>query len=343
MRLESPWALLLLVFLPIFLETELFQKFFGRIFRRPPKTTDQISLSLPISSAELPLSRKATLRTSLLSTLKATAFILLVLALARPQTGTHFVETEASGRDIMLTLDLSGSMNALDFSIDGQRVNRLMALQDVVGKFIKERSGDRIGLVVFGENAFTQCPLTLDHNTLLTYLNDLRIGMAGQATAIGEAIAVSLKRLKDIESDSKVIILVTDGKSNAGSITPKDAAELSKKMNVKIHTIGIGGAGMAPFPTQTFFGTQTIGSRNLEFDEAALKEISALTGGKYYFADDTTQLKNIYKEIDTLEERKEKTHEFVEYEEQFLKFTKTGLMILVGYLLLQSTVFLKIP
>ena len=282
-------------------------------------------------------------RRSILNTLTSIYFVLIVIALARPQTGSEFTEIEASGRDIMLALDISGSMQAMDFFLNKQRVDRITALKKVVKQFIEGRSGDRIGLVVFADNAFTQCPLTLDHNILNSFVDKTEIGMAGQATAIGDALAIAIKRLTSIKSDSKVIVLVSDGKSNAGSLDPMEAAKIAKDLKIKIHTIGIGEDGPAPFPTKDPFGNIRLVSRNLEFDERTLRNIASQTGGEYFNAKDTDKLAAICRQIDALEKRNEKVFQYVEYEEHFLFFILIALVLFVIAEILKATILRVIP
>ena len=335
---DSPLFFFLLLFLPIFWD------------RKPSDKTSPITLSsddlLFSARTDLracPVSWRVIYRRPILNLLRCLAFCFLVIGLSRPQTGNSYTEIEASGRDIMLSLDISGSMLAMDFFIDNQRVDRLSALKEVVGQFIDGRKNDRMGLVVFSESVFTQCPLTLDHQVLKDYLNAIQVGMAGKATAIGDGITVALKRLKDIEGESKVIVLVSDGKSNAGSVDPLEAAKLAAKLGIKIHVVGIGSEGYAPMPTNTIFGGIRLVNTKLDFDEVTLKEIAKLTGGEYFNAKDTAGLVAVYKSIDRLEERSEQSFQYVEYEEQFLPFLLIGLMCLITFEVLSFTIFRVIP
>ena len=334
MRFDSPLFLLFLLLIPILIKS--------RSTINTPKPQG-LSFSSRTDIRGLPKSLRNRLKQPILGFCFLAAYCLFVIALARPQTGSSYTETESSGRDIMLALDISGSMQALDFFIDSQRVDRLNALKYVVNKFVDGRAGDRMGLVVFADQAFTQCPLTLDHNVLKEYLKATQIGMAGQATAIGDALAIATKRIKDIEAESKVIVLVSDGKNNAGSVDPLEAAKIAATHKIKIHTIGIGSQGYAPFPVQTVFGSVRLVQRNLEFDEQTLKEIARLTGGQYFNAKDLSGLENIYKAIDSLEKREEQTFQYVEYEEHFLPVLLLGLVFLVLYEILAATIFQTIP
>ncbi len=176
------------------------------------------------------------------------------MAIARPQSGRKTTEIISEGVDIMLVVDTSGSMQALDFTLDGERVNRLRAVKNVVADFVRGRQNDRLGMIVFAKEAYTQCPLTLDHGVLLSFLDKVSIGIAGDGTAVGTAIGVAVKRLKDVEAKSRVIILLTDGRNNTGRISPDKAAELAAKYGIKVYTIGAGTKGKAPFLVRTFLG-----------------------------------------------------------------------------------------
>ena len=202
--------------------------------------------------------------------LRAGCLILLVLAAARPQLYNVSREIRSPGVDIVLCLDTSGSMQALDFKLDGKPVSRLTAVKKVVSEFIKKREMDRIGLVVFGEEAFTQSPLTVDKGLLLGLVEKMEVGMAGDRTDIGSAIAIGGKRLKDLKAKSKILILLTDGVHNAGNLTPEQAAEAVRTLGIKIYAIGVGGKGPAPFRIKTPFGTRIIQQR-VELDEKSLK------------------------------------------------------------------------
>lgn len=348
MRFETPLAFLFLVFLPLVLEPgqrRAFLLYFG-LDALLLKRSLRFSSPLPITELEKE-ARNASFRVRrgelILSLFRAASFIALIIALARPQLGTSYREVESSGRDIILTLDLSGSMRALDFFIDKKRVDRLTALKAVVNDFIEKRKGDRMGLIVFAEQVFTQCPLTSDHAALKQFLFSLEIGMAGESTAIGDAIAVSLKRISTIKSDSKVIILVTDGASNAGNLQPLEAAQMAKKLGVKIYTIGIGGNELAPFPMKDMFGITRLVEQKLDFDEKTLQEIARVTDGRYFNAKDTSQLQEIYGEIDKLEERVEKRHEYMEYEERYLPWTIAALLLFTVAEILAHSWLLRTP
>lgn len=274
--------------------------------------------------------------------LRCLSLTMLIIALARPQSGTKASEVLTEGIDIMLCLDTSGSMQALDFKWKNERHNRLEVVKKVVSDFIKGRTNDRIGMVVFGEEAFTQCPLTLDYGVLLNFLEQVEIGMAGDSTAVGSALATCVNRLKERKSKSKVIILLTDGRNNAGSINPQTAAEIAKTFDIKVYTVGVGTEGEVPFLVDTIFGKKYMYQR-VDLDEETLKEIAAITGGSYFKATNTETLEEIYKKIDQLEKTKVEVKEYMEYEELFGWFLLAGLLCILLEVILRNTRFRKIP
>jgi Ca-activated chloride channel family protein len=274
--------------------------------------------------------------------LRCLAVSLFVLAFARPQSGIKSTEITTEGIDIMLCLDTSGSMQALDFKTEGKKGTRLQAVKKVVNNFIRGRKNDRIGMVVFGQEAFTQCPLTLDYGVLLSLLDSVKIGMAGDSTAIGSALGICVKRLKDLKSKSKVIILLTDGRNNSGTLGPATAAEVAKAYNIKTYTIGVGSEGEAPFLVDSFFGKQYV-YQKVDLDEKTLKEIARVTDGKYFRATNTKALEKIYQQIDEMEKTEVKIKEYMEYEELFMYFLIPGLCFLLLEVLLANTRLRKIP
>ncbi|MBT5469223.1 MAG: VWA domain-containing protein [Nitrospina sp.] len=274
--------------------------------------------------------------------LRLLAVSLIVLALARPQEGQKSTEILSVGVDIMLALDTSGSMQALDFIKDEKRDTRLAMVKDVVSQFIENRPNDRMGMVVFGSEAYTQCPLTLDQGILQSFLSKLDIGMAGDSTAIGSAIGIAVKRLKDLESDSKLIILLTDGRNNAGNLPPLQAAQTAKAFGIKIHTIAVGTDGKAPFLVNSIFGQRYV-YQEVDIDEETLKEISEITGGQYFRATDLESLKAIYKQIDEMEKSEVKVIDHAEYTELFHYFLIPGLLLLVLEVVLSNTFMRRIP
>jgi Ca-activated chloride channel homolog len=329
-RFEDPWFLLFgLLLVPIFLRY------------RKRRGTASVRFSSVSPFHKVYASRRASTR-HILIVLRAVAIVMLVLALARPQAGEKETEIRTEGVDIMLCLDTSGSMQALDFQLDGKRVDRLAVVKKVVRDFIEKRLDDRIGMVVFGDEAFTQCPLTMDYGVLLKFLNRLEIGMAGDSTAVGSALATCVKRLKDVPGKSKVVILLTDGRNNAGQISPITAAELAKTYHIKVYTIGVGVEGKSPFLVQTLFGKDYV-YQKVDLDETTLREIARITGGEYFRAMDTASLEQVYDQIDQMEKTEAKIKEYVEYEELFHLFAIPGLILLLAEFLLVCTRFRKIP
>lgn len=282
------------------------------------------------------------LKTRIPFMLRTVAFVLLALAAGRPQLYNVSHETLSPGVDIMLCLDTSGSMQALDFTLDNKPVSRLTAVKKVVSDFIAKRGHDRIGLVVFGEAAFTQAPLTMDKGLLLQLVNDLQIGMAGDRTAIGDALAVSAKRLKDLKAPSKILILLTDGRSNTGQLTPVQAAEAAAALGIKIYTIGVGGRGTAPFPVQTIFGQRLVNQR-VDLDEQTLKEVANIGGGKSFLASDTKGLVEIYRLIDQAEKREVKVKEFFHFKELYWWFLIPAIALILASLALEVTILRVVP
>ncbi len=329
-RFADPWLLLLLVLVPLMV-----------IYYLKKSGSGRIRFSSLAALKGVKQSKALGWRKGLL-VMRCLAVSLLVCALARPQAGNRTTEILTEGVDIMLCLDTSGSMNALDFTLDNKRVNRLQVVKKEVDEFIRGRQNDRIGMVVFAEEAFTQCPLTLDYGVLLSFLEKLEIGMAGDRTAIGSALAVCVKRLKDLKSKSKIIILLTDGRNNTGSITPATAADIARACTIKVYTIGVGTEGEAPFLVDSLFGKRYVYQR-VDLDEDTLKEIAQKTGGTYFRATNTEALKSIYRQIDAMEKTEAKIKEYMEYEELFAWFLLPGLCLLLLEIILANTRLRKIP
>lgn len=262
--------------------------------------------------------------------------ILITLILARPQSTDRWQNVSTEGIDIMLVIDISGSMLAQDFKPD-----RIEAAKNVATEFIAGRPYDRMGLVVFSGESFTQCPLTTDHATLINLLREIKSGMIEDGTAIGMGIATAVNRLKDSDSKSKVIILLTDGINNRGAIDPLTAADLATTFNIKVYTIGVGSIGNAPYPVQTPFGVQ-LRNMPVEIDEDILKDISSKTGGKYYRATDNTTLLKIYQEIDQLEKTKIDVMEFSRKIEEYMPLAIAAVIILLLETLLRYLVMKNI-
>jgi Ca-activated chloride channel family protein len=264
---------------------------------------------------------------------------LLTVAVARPQWGFTETDITTEGVDIVITLDVSGSMAAEDF----RPKNRLFVAKEVVRSFIEGRESDRIGLVVFSAESFTKCPLTLDYGILLRQLEDARLGTIRDGTAIGTALATSVNRLKVSKARSKVLILITDGVNNTGEIDPQTAAEIARAMKIKIYAVGVGRRGVAPFPVDDGFGGKRYVSMQVEIDEAGLQKISATTEGRYFRAEDPDSLKEIFRTIDRLEKTEIKAKSFTHYNELFGWFAWAALALLLLEAVLIHTRLRSLP
>lgn len=265
------------------------------------------------------------------------ALALIIIAIARPQSTLSWKNEKTEGIDIVLALDISSSMLARDFEPD-----RLEASKDLAIQFINGRINDRIGLVVFSGESFTQCPLTNDHNVLVNLFRDIKSGIIEDGTAIGMGLATAVNRLKDSKSPSMVIILLTDGVNNAGTIAPITAAELAQTYGIKVYTIGVGSEGQAPYPVNTPYGVQ-LRNMPVEIDEELLEDIAQSTGGKYYRATDNAKLKQIYEEIDQMEKIEMEVKEFSKKEEEFLIFVLIAAALLLTEIVLRNTLLRQIP
>ena len=281
---------------------------------------------------KLPKTWKAYLR-HLLFALKMVALALLIVAIARPQSSSTNSTSNIEGIDIVLAMDVSGSMLARDLKPD-----RLTAAKNVASDFVKGRPGDRMGLVIFSGESFTQVPLTTDHGVMLNMLAEMKNGLIEDGTAIGDGLATAISRLKDSEAISKVVILLTDGMNNAGSIDPYTAAEMAKLFGVRVYTTGVGSYGTAPYPVQTPFGTQ-LQQMKVEIDEKLLTTIANSTGGKYYRATSNQKLDEVYDEIDKLERSKIEVTEFRRLHEEFYPLVAWALALLLLEFLLRKTIF----
>lgn len=274
-----------------------------------------------------------------LTVLRVLAIALFVVAFARPRSGTEYQEITSEGVDIMLALDVSSSMQAEDF----KPANRLYVAKEEIKKFINRRVNDRIGLVVFARYSFTQCPLTTDYGVLLNFVDQVKFGLVEDGTAIGMAIANAVNRLRESESDSKIIVLLTDGDNNAGEIDPLTAANLAQALDIKVYAIGAGKPGNAMYPYQDpIFGKRYV-YQPTKIDEKTLKEIAKRTDGKYFRARSGDELEEIYTIIDEMEKTEVKVAAHVQYTELFHLFAYAGLILLVLELLLANTYFKKLP
>ncbi len=271
--------------------------------------------------------------------LRALAFILILIALARPERVTAEREYQTKGVDIVISLDLSGSMLAEDFKPE----NRLVVAKQEAIKFIRGRENDRIGLVVFARKAFTQCPLTLDYEVLTALLDQLQTGLIADGTAIGLGLAAAVNRLRDSDAKSKVIILISDGANNAGNIDPITAAELAKTFGIKVYTILIGKGGLVPFPVNDpLFGKRYV-QAEVEIDEEVMRRIADITYGRFFWARDPQSLAEIYETINKLETTEVKVKEYRSYEPLFWYFLLPALATLLIEIILSRTYLLKVP
>ena len=270
--------------------------------------------------------------------LRCAAFVLLVVALARPQDVEQNVRTNTEGIDIMLAIDVSGSMLARDF-----RPDRITAAKEVAGRFIADRYGDRLGLVVFAGEAFTQSPLTTDQSTLQTMLSRIRSGIIEDGTAIGNGLATAINRLRESDAKSKVIILLTDGVNNRGEIAPLMAADIAADMGIKVYTIGVGTRGKAPYPVVDMFGNMSFQPMDVEIDEKTLEGIAERTGGRYFRATDNDKLQSIYDEINQLEKSKVEVTDYTVYHERFLALLLAALGVLLLEFVFSNIILKRIP
>lgn len=273
----------------------------------------------------------------LLFVLRMLALALLIIALVRPQSSSSKKNVSVEGIDIVMALDISSSMLARDLKPD-----RLEAAKSVAQDFINGRPNDRVSLVVFSKETFTQVPLTTDHSVLSNIFKDIKSGILEDGTAIGDGLATAVNRLKESKAVSKVIILLTDGENNAGALDPKSAAEIAEMYGIRIYTIGVGSRGTAPYPVSTAFGTH-MQQIEVKIDEELLKEIAAMTDGRYFRATSNQKLEDIYDEIDKLEKSKIDVTEFTRKHEEFLLLALIALGLFVVEFLLRNTVFKTLP
>lgn len=269
--------------------------------------------------------------------LRSIGIAFLIVVLARPQAFGKETKRSVEGIDIILCLDTSGSMAAEDL-----KPNRIEAAKNVAIEFVKGRVSDRIGVVPFAAQSFTQCPLTTDYSILVNLIGDLRLGMVEDGTAIGMALATSINRLRESQAKSKVIILLTDGQNNRGEIDPVTAAQAAKALGVRIYTVGVGTRGYAPFPVQDIFGKH-YQQMPVDIDEDMLKQVASLTGGKYFRATDEKKLSEIYKEIDKLERTRVDVEEYRRVAELYNPWLWAALLCLSLEFLLSATVLRKLP
>lgn len=331
MTFAHPWILLLLLAVPAL----------GWLRRRLARDSAFLYSSTQLTQGVAFL--RPSFAAVTLRRLRWLALALLVVALARPQRPEGEARVTASGIDIVIALDLSMSMAAEDFELQGRRANRVAAAKDVIERFIARRPNDRIGLVAFAGNAYVAAPLTLDHQFLLQSLGRLRLGLIEDGTAIGSGLSAALNRLRDVPARSRVVILMTDGQNNAGKVTPELAAEAARALDVKVYTIGVGTRGVAPMPQVDAFGRTRYVQVEVDIDEATLQRIAETTGGRYFRATDSRSLREIYAEIDRLEKSEVEARQYVQFEELFGWFAVPGLVLLLMEFVLGHTVWRKLP
>jgi Ca-activated chloride channel family protein len=334
MNLHDPWWLLCLLLIPAFL---VYLWFRGK-GRKIPVRFPTLVLFKTIGGGFAARWR------FLPTALRWAALVLIIVALARPQKISQEKEVHTEGIDIMLALDISSSMLAEDF----KPKNRIEAAKLVASEFIKERSSDQIGLVVFAGQSFTQCPLTLDYNLLLQLLDRVKIelvtgGVIEDGTAIGMAIANGVNRLRNSKAKSRVLILLTDGQNNRGEIDPLTAASAAKALGIRVYTIGVGTEGYAPYPMRDPWGNIVYQQMKVDIDEELLRKIADQTGGKYFRATDAQALRNVYQEIDRLEKSKIRVHQFRQREELFGKYLFAAFLLLLAEALLTATRLRTMP
>lgn len=330
MQWHDPWLLLLLLAIPFLLR--------ARRSQQPP------ALHYPALDAVRAVGPGRRVRWRwLLPAMRAAGLVLLVVALARPQLGKAATQIYTEGIDIMLAVDVSGSMLSEDFSLDGKRASRLDAVKAVVRTFLDNRPGDRVGLVLFAARPYTQAPLTLDHGWLLNNLERAHIGMIEDGTAVGSALATAVNRLEASDAKGKIIILLTDGQSNTGKVPPLTAAETAKTLGYRVYTIGAGTRGSAPFPQTDAFGRRVYVSLPVDIDEDALRRIADITGGRYFRATDTASLQQIYDEIDQLEKSPQQGLQYLEYNELYVWLALPALLLLAGESVLAQTWLRVLP
>lgn len=270
--------------------------------------------------------------------LRLSALSLFIVALARPVEEHADQEITIEGVDIVLAMDISGSMLAQDF-----QPNRIEASKSIASEFIADRKGDRLSVVAFAGEAFTQCPLTSDRSAVQTSLARLRSGVIDDGTAIGNGLATAINRLRESSSKSKIVVLLTDGVNNSGAMSPRMAAEIAKELGIKVYTIGVGRRGMAPTPVMDPYGNVGLAMVDVEIDEDVLREISSITGGQYFRAENAEALTQIYGEIDKMEKSKVEVTDYVSYEELYFGWLMWGIVLLLAELFISRIVLNRLP
>jgi Ca-activated chloride channel family protein len=331
MTFAYPYVLLLLLVLPVLAWLK------GKAGKPPAFVYSSVQLVRPIVNVTRARSG------AFLAALRWLALALMIIALAQPRFTHSETSVRASGVDIVVALDMSGSMAAEDFELRGKRVNRLELARDVLGKFIDRRRNDRIGLIVFATEPYIAAPLTLDHDFLQEHVQRFELGtIDDKHTAIGAGLSTAINRLRDLKSKSKIVILMTDGQNNAGKIEPLIAAEAARALGVKVYTIGVGTRGLAPRPV-LLQGRKFYRQEPVDIDEDTLQKIANVTGGKYYRADNAKRLEEVYNEIDKLERTEAEVRKYSRHQELFVWLIAPGLALLLIELVLRHTLLRRLP
>ena len=332
MTFARPWLLLLLLLLPVLI-------WWRRRQGAPPAF---LYSSARLVRALLPLGRHSPTRW--LAVLRGLALVCGLVALAQPRLSQSETRVTASGVDIAVAFDMSGSMAAEDFVVQGQRISRMEMSRRVLRQFIQRRPNDRIGLVLFATDAYVAVPPTLDHEYLLSVVDRLELGMIGaDRTAIGMGLASALNRLRELPSKSRIVILLTDGQNNSGKIDPRTAAEAAQALGIKVYTIGVGTRGRAPTPVQDVFGRKMYRWVDVDIDEATLQFIADRTGGRYYRADNAERFEEIYREIDRLEKTEAEVKKYTRHRELAGWWIAAMLVLLAAEVVLGETVWRRLP
>lgn len=326
MQFQNPDILYLLVVIPLIIAYYIFVSRRRAAMRVSTLGGERMPRTLRYWLRDLPM------------VLRLSALAVLIVALARPVEAHSSSESSTEGIDIVLAMDISGSMLAKDFEPD-----RITASKHLASEFAAERIGDRISVVAFAGEAFTQCPLTSDKASVGTMLSRLRSGVVDDGTAIGNGLATAINRLRESGAKSKVVVLLTDGVNNRGQISPIMAAEIARDMGIKVYTIGVGTKGQAPMPAVDMFGNQTYVMADVEIDEELLRKIANTTGGEYFRAVDNEALKQIYSQIDEMEKSEVQITHYTSYEELYLGWLLLGLLLLVAEFIVERIVLNRIP
>jgi Ca-activated chloride channel family protein len=332
MTFAHPWILSLLLLLPVLAWLK------GKRGRPPAFLYSSVQLV----RAVLNVSRSRS--GGFLAALRWLALAAFIVALAQPRLMKSQTQVKASGIDIAVAIDLSGSMASEDFVVGGERVSRIDMAKTVLRKFIEKRPNDRIGLIAFATDAYIAAPLTLDHDFLLQNLDRLNLDVIdGSHTAIGSGLSTAINRLRDQKSKSKIVILMTDGQNNSGKLAPLTVAEAAQALGVKVYTIGVGMRGQAPMPGRDMFGRKVYQMIPVDIDEDTLQKIADMTGGKYYRADNAERFGQIYADIDKLEKSEAVVKKYTEFDELFKWPILAGLALLLTELLLKHTIMRRLP